>query len=70
MIWVSFDFGHTLGRVARDLPGKGPWRPANEGVGNGRFFRPGFVRKRGFGDKFLHRRVVSKDQGFLVTYQS
>jgi hypothetical protein len=59
MIWVSFSFGHTLGRLAGDLPGKGPWRPANEGVGNGLFFRPGFVGKRGFVDGFLRWSVVS-----------
>ena len=63
MIWVSFGFGHTLGRLEGDLPRKGPWRPTNEGAGNGRFFRPGFVGKRGFGDGVLRRRVVSRGGG-------
>jgi hypothetical protein len=47
-IWVSFRFGHTLGLPEGDLPRKGLWRPANEGVGNGRFFGLGFAGKQEF----------------------
>ncbi len=62
-IWVSFGFGHTLGRLKGDLPRKGPWRPANEEVGIGRFFGPGLPGKRGFGGGFPRRRVVRRDGG-------
>ena len=63
IIWVSFGFGHTLGRLVGDLPRKGPWRPANEGVGNGRFLGSVLSENDDSRDGFLRRRVISGDRG-------
>jgi len=59
MIWVSFGFAHTLGRLVGDLPRKWPWRPTYEVVKIWRFYGLCFAGKWEFGGVFLRRKGIS-----------